>query len=166
MNKKALAFLLICTIVLLLSFIISFFIPMTNFIGNYPLTILTLLFFFFGVIGFGFISFIPHALLGLSLGSNKNALIFLYAAPIMLATYAGLKFGSVLLDDFNNKKYFLTEIKPIITFVIIAIVLSLVIELALPIIISGDLWPKDLFGMTISEGDSITDLFTELKSLQ
>ena len=135
------------------------------FLGFNTLTILTLLFFFFGAIGFGFISFIPHILLGLSFGSNKNALIFLYLAPIMLATYAGLKLGSALLDDFNNKKYFLTEIKPVITFIIIAIALSLVIELALPLIISGELWPKDLFGMTISQGDSITDLFSDLRAI-
>jgi hypothetical protein len=166
MDKKALALLLICTIALLMSFIISFFIPINNFIGYYPLTILTLLFFFFGAIGFGFVSFIPHILLGLSFGSNKNALIFIYLAPILLATYAGLKLASALLDDFNNKKYFLTEIKPIITFIIIAIALSLLIELTLPLIISGELWPKDLFEMNISQGESITDLFGELKSLQ
>lgn len=166
MDNKALAFLLICIIAFLLSFIISFFNPITNFIGHYPLTILTLLFFFFGAIGFGFISFIPHILLGLSLGSNKNALIFLYSAPIMIATYAGLKLGSVLLDDFNKKKYFLEELRPIITLIFIAIIISVAIEMALPIIISGQLWPEDLFGLNIEQGESITGLINELKALR
>jgi hypothetical protein len=162
-DKKALALLLACLIALLGSFIFGFLTPVETFLGNYPITILIIIFFFFGVIGFGFISFIPHLLLGFALGTKKNAILFLYLAPIVLATYAGLKLGSVLLDDFNKKKYFLEEGKSILIFLGIALIIAITIEFTLPIIIETQLWPDETLGMSIERPESLTESLEDLK---
>ena len=164
MNKKATAFLLICLITLLLSFVYSFFLPFNTFLGNYSITILTLIFFFFGALGFGFLSFIPHLFLGLAFGAKKNANLFVYLLPIILATYAGLSLGAILLDDLNNKKYFLKEIKPIISILFVAIILSIGIEMLLPMLINSGIIPTEVLGMKLNEGESSAGLFDELLS--
>ncbi|MDD4250958.1 MAG: hypothetical protein PHX27_02085 [Candidatus ainarchaeum sp.] len=163
MDKKALIFLVICLITLLSSYIISFLNPMPNFIGQYPLITIILICFFFGTIFFGFVSFIPHALIGLALGAKKNSIIFLYIIPIILATYAGLKLGSILFDDFNRKKYFLQEGKNILALLLGAIILALVIEIALPLILEMQLWPQDSFGMTLEKPENVTKALEVLK---
>ena len=166
MNKKAIAFLLICLITLLISFAYSFLYPINTFLGNYPITILTLAFFFFGALGFGFLSFIPHLFLGLAYGANKNANIFVYLLPLILATYAGLQLGAILLDDLNNKKYFIKEIQPIIAILFVAIIISISIEMLLPMLLNSGIIPTEVLGMKLNEGESSTGLFDELLSLK
>ncbi len=163
MDQKALALLLLSLISLLLTFAYTFLNPMYNPFGTNPLTILVIIFFIFGAVGFGFLSFIPHAILGLSLGSQKNSIIFIYIIPIVIATYAGLKLGSILLDDFMNKKYFLEEIKPIIIMFAIAIIIAISIEALMPYIMNTQFWPEDFFGMKITEGENLANIFEQLK---
>lgn len=162
MKAQVIALLIICFIALFSSFIYSFFYPTATTIINLPLTIITIIFFLFGIIGFGFLSFIPHIFLGLSLGASKNALIFLYIFPIAIATYAGIKLGYLAQKDFEKKEYFLSQTKKIIYFFAIAITLSLIIEIGQPIIFNMELWPKDLLGLNMKEGD-ITSVFDILK---
>jgi hypothetical protein len=167
MNKKVLALFLICVISLLISFLFSFFYPSINLFGEYPLTILTILFFIFGFLGFGLIAFIPHIILGISFGTMKNGLIMAYFPPLLLASYAGIKFGILLLDDFNKKKYFLSEIKPIIMMILIAIILALVIEVSLPIVLNESFWPTNFFGFSFDQNvGSSYSAFDELVNLR
>ncbi len=157
MDKKALALLLICLIALLGSFIYGFVSPVETFLGNYSIIILVLIFFFFGIIAFGFLSYIPHFLLGLGLGTQKNAIIFLYLIPIIMATYSGLKLGAILFDDFNRKKYFLKEGKNIITLIILAIIIAIAIEQLLPLIMEINIWPQDTLGMKLERPESVNE---------
>ncbi len=162
MRAQPLAILIISFIALFGSFIYSFFYPITTVFSTLPLTILTIVFFLFGIIAFGLFSFVPHLFLGLSLGADKNALIFFYFLPIAIATYAGVKLGFLIQRDFEVKEYFLEKTKPIIYLFIIAIVLSLIIETALPILLNMELWPKDLLGLNI-EGRNATNIFDIFK---
>lgn len=154
MRAQPLALLIICFIALFSSFIYSFFYPTVSPFINLPLTIITIIFFLFGVIGFGFLSFLPHIFLGLNLGATKNALIFLYLLPISIATYAGIKFGFLIQQDFEKKEYFLDKSKIIVYLIIFAILISLAIEFLQPIIFNLDIWPKDLLGLNIQETDT------------
>jgi len=163
MDLRALAFLFLCLIALLISFACSFFYPIPTFFSEVPFTLLTIGFFLFSALLFGYLSFVPGILMGLSLGAQKNAAILLYLPPIFFATYAGTLLGSALMNDFKVKEYFLGRGKTVLLLLIIAIILALVIELSLPTLI--ELWPKDLFGMNIQKGANITDALSGLKSL-
>ena len=163
MEIKPIAFLLISLICLLLALAYSFFYPAPNFLGTVPFVLVVLAFFFFGVLAFGYLAFIPHIFYGLALGANKNAAIFLFFIPIVLATYAGTTLGSALEKDFKVKKYFLADGKKVLILLIIAIVLAIAAELALPTIIS--MWPSDLFGLSIKQNEGISDLINNLSGL-
>jgi len=165
MEKKTLALLLISLVALLASFALSFLQPMNNTFVGLPLTVLVLAFFLFGVVGFGFLSFVPHIFLGLAMGAQKNATIFIFLAPIILATFAGIKLGTSLLDDMQIKKYFLEEWKTILLPLVIALALAITIEFTLPIIIQMQLWPEDLLGMNMQEGTNVYGLLQELKAI-
>jgi len=155
-DAKSISFFLISMIALLCSFSYSFFFPMDTFFGGIPLTLSIMSFFFMGATLFGVLAFLPHIFFGLSMGAQRNAAIFIYLVPIVLATYAGTKLGSALWDDFNAKKYFLGEGKRVLLFLFLAIVLSLIIEVALPMVIN--LWPQDYFGMNLKEGVNIIQI--------
>jgi len=165
MDKKPLALLLICLIVLFTSFLYSVFNPTQNFFSSLPLTIIVLIAFIFGILFFGLISFVPHIFLGLSLGAQKNAVIFIYFFPVMIATYAGVKLGSALIDDFNKKSYFLGKGKSVLILLIVAIVIAIAIEYALPLISTLDLWPKDLFGLSIEKQETVFAALEKLREL-
>lgn len=163
MRAQPLALLIICFIALFSSFIYSFFYPTISPFNTIPLTIITISFFLFGVIGFGFLSFLPHIFLGLNLGANKNALIFLYLLPISIATYAGIKLGFLIQQDFEKKEYFIEKSKIIVYLIVFAILISLTIEFLQPIIFNLDIWPKDLLGLNIEDSDATTmfDIFRQ-----
>ncbi len=162
MKAQPLALLILCFIALLASFIYSFFYPIVTPFNSFPLTLITIIFFLFGIIAFGFFSFVPHIFLGLSLGAEKNALIFVYLIPIFIATYAGLKLGYLIQQDFEIKEYFLEKSKKIVYLLILAIIISLVIEAILPIILNMDIWPKDLMGLNI-DGKNAGNMFDLIK---
>ena len=113
---------------------------------------------------YGYFAFIPHVFFGLAQGSTRNAAIFIYLFPIIIATYAGIKFGNALMDDLLNKKYFLTEGKSIIILFAIALVSGIAIELFMPTIIEL-LWIEDYWGMQMSGNGNTTDLIGKLTSL-
>lgn len=159
MKARALALLIISFIALFASFAYSIFMPTYTLFTIYPLTIMTLIFFLFGIIGFGYLVFLPHIYLGLPMGAEKNALIFVYFLPIALATYAGIKIGQSIEEDFKIKEYLTKkENKNIIYTFIIAIVSSIFIEASLPILFNMELWPKDLLGLNI-EGKNAENIF-------
>ena len=113
---------------------------------------------------YGYFAFIPHVFFGLALGSQRNAAIFVYLLPIILATYAGIKFGSALMDDLLNKKYFLTEGKSILILLTLAIVSAVAIELFMPTIIEM-IWIEDYYGLQMTDSGSTGDLIGQLTSL-
>jgi len=162
MKAQPLALLILCFITLFACFIYSFFYPIVTPLNTFPLTLITILFFLFGIIAFGFFSFVPHAFLGLSLGAEKNALIFVYLIPIFIATYAGIKLGYLIWQDFEVKEYFLENSKKLIYLFLLAIVISIIIETALPLILNMDLWPKDMLGLNLN-GKNAQNMFDLLK---
>jgi len=113
---------------------------------------------------YGYFAFIPHIFFGLALGSEKNAAIFIYFAPIAIATYAGIKFGTALMDDLLNKKYFLKEGKSILILLIIALVMGMAIELFMPALVEM-LWIEDYWGMQMKDNGTIANLIGDLTSL-
>jgi hypothetical protein len=164
MDKKAVMLMVVCLIALFGSFLFAMFNPSGTMFLILPLTIMIIVFFFFGVIGFGFASFVPYVLLGLAMGTQKNAVLFLYLIPILIATYAGLKLGSTLLDDFRRKIYFTEHWKIIVSLLITAIIIAVAIELALPMLEGLQLWPADLFGMEFNQ-TNVKDIFSYLEQI-
>jgi hypothetical protein len=164
MEVKILGLFLASLIALLISFGIGFFFPIHNFFSVVPISLAVVGFFLFGAAMYGYFAFIPHIFFGLAHGSTKNAAIFIYLLPVILATYAGIKFGSALMDDLQNKKYFLTEGKSIIILFTLAIISGIAIELFMPTIIDM-LWVEDYWGMQMSGSGNTTDLISELTSL-
>ncbi len=120
-------------------------------------------YFLAGVAFFGYFAFIPSIFLGLQLGAEKNAAIFLYVIPLILATYAGTKLGFVLQDDFLNKKNYMEHVKIIAIIFIFAIILALAIEMSLPTIL--EYWPKDFLGMNVTQGKSVGNLIGDISGL-
>jgi hypothetical protein len=164
MEVKTLGLFLLSLIMLFIAFGIGFFIPLYNFYIIVPIPLAVIGFFLFGAAMYGYFSFIPHIFYGIGLGSNRNAAIFIYLLPIVLATYAGIKFGNALMDDLLNKKYFLNEGKTIIILLAIALLSAVAIELFMPTIIDI-LWVEDYWGMNMSDSGNTTDLIGELTSL-
>ena len=164
MEVKTIALFLVSLIALLISFGIGFFYPLNNFFSFVPISLGVVGFFLFGAAMYGYFAFIPHIFFGLAHGSTKNAAIFVYLLPIILATYAGIKFGNALMDDLLNKKYFLTEGKSILILFAIALVSGIAIELFMPTIIDM-LWIEDYWGMQMSGSGNTTDLISDLTAL-
>ena len=166
MQLKPIAFFLASIIALLLSFTFAFFFPLPNLFSAIPISLLVIGFFLMGFSMFGFFSFIPHIFFGLALGSEKNASIFIYLAPILLATYAGTKMAGALLDDINLKKYFLEEGKTVLILLISAIALALLIEFSLPLLLEMNIIPTDIWGMNVKEGEQVTSMIDQLIKLR
>lgn len=120
-------------------------------------------FFLAGIVFFGYFAFIPSIFLGLQLGGEKNAAIFLYIIPLILATYAGAKFGFILQDDFFRKKNYLDHVKMIMGIFVVAVILALLIEISLPTIL--EFWPKDFLGMSVTQGKSVGSLIGDISKL-
>ena len=164
MEVKTLGLFLVSLIALFIAFGIGFFFPLNNFFSIVPISLAVIGFFLFGAAMYGYFAFIPHVFFGLALGSQRNAAIFVYLLPIILATYAGIKFGSALMDDLLNKKYFLTEGKTIIILLAFAMISAVAIELFLPTLIEI-LWIEDYWGLQMTDSGSTSDLIGQLTSL-
>lgn len=160
LEKKSTIVFLICLVALLGSFAYATLYNYEGYLLDMPLTIAVIGFFLAGTVFFGTLAFLPHLLYGLTLGYQKNAAIILYFFPIAIATYAGVRLGFLLMDDFKKKKYFLEEFQSIIMMLGVAIILSIVIEISLPVIIS--IWPQDMWGLELKEGKNIGGLIEEL----
>ena len=160
MEKKPLAFLLVSLIALFATFLYSFFNPFPTFFSQLPFALLIIGFFLFGTLAFGYLSFVPHIFLGLAMGAEKNAILFVYLVPIIIATYAGAMLGAALGKDFNRKKYFLGDGKKVLTLLIVAIILTIAIDLALPYVIQY--WPQDIMGLSIKPGGDVWSLISNL----
>jgi hypothetical protein len=165
MEIKAIALFLISLIALFASFAYSFFYPIDNFFSAVPITLLVLGFFLMGTALYGILAFVPHVFFGLTMGTQKNALIFIYIFPILIATYAGILLGTSLMDDFNLKKYFLKDGKKVLFLLATAIIMAFAIEVLLPIALTTKLWPEDIFGLHTTEGKSFTGVLSELTKM-
>ncbi|VVB75607.1 Uncharacterised protein [uncultured archaeon] len=150
MEVKPLMMLLIAMSCLLGGFVYSYFTPSPNFFAEIPFTGVTIAAFLAGTIFFGYLAFIPMLLFGFQLGADKNAAIFLYFIPSLIATYAGTKLGFALQADFFKKRNAMKDMKIIILLLIGAVALALVVEMSLPMIIN--FWPKEYFGLSVVEG--------------
>ncbi|MBT7241240.1 MAG: hypothetical protein HN878_02005 [Candidatus Diapherotrites archaeon] len=164
MEVKTIALFLVSLIALFIAFGVGFFFPLNNFFSFVPISLAIIGFFLFGAAMYGYFAFIPHVFFGLALGSERNAAIFVFLAPIAIATYAGVKFGNALMDDLLNKKYFLKEGKNILILLIIALVLGIAIELFMPTIIDI-IWMDDYWGMQMKDNGTVGDFIGELTSL-
>ncbi len=162
MDVRALALTLVALTALFGSFVFGFTYPTPNFFSEIAFPLLAINFFLFGAIFFGYFAFIPHIIFGLSLGTQKNAAIFLYLIPLIVATYAGTKLGSSIDKDFAKKKYLINDLKAIVAMLIVAIILALVAEMALPYIIQY--WPQDLMGLNIKETQDIWGMISSIKT--
>ncbi|MDD3159879.1 MAG: hypothetical protein PHQ98_02850 [Candidatus ainarchaeum sp.] len=140
MDFKKIMILFFSLSILFISFIIAFFLFNENQIifnfSTLPLTFITLAFFIFGIVAFGYLSFIPSILIGVSFGSQKNILLLLYLVPITLASFAGISLGQNLKNDFDKKDVFFKNWKSILILIIIALIISISIDLFLPTIIN------------------------------
>jgi hypothetical protein len=163
MEKKPLALVLMMLIAILTAFTFSYLDPTTTVFGEVPLTITVLAFFLAGTIYFGYFAFIPGILFGLDLGATKNAAIFLYIFPLIIATYAGTLFGFVTEEDFKKKKNLTTELKTTVILLVISIILALIIEMGIPML--TEMWPKDFFGMNLIEGKTIGGMIGDVSKL-
>lgn len=127
-----------------------------------PISIMVFGVFLAGVVFFGYLAFVPCIFFGMQLGITKNAAIFLYLLPMILALYAGTKLGFSLKDDFNQKKVFLNIGKKVLLYIIFATLLAILFEFIFPII--AQYWPQNLFGMDMARGRTISDLLKDLSS--
>jgi hypothetical protein len=162
MDKKALGLTLLTVIFLLLGFAFSYFFQIQTPLAETPFTAIVIGFFLAGTIYFGYLTFIPGLIFGLQLGAEKNAAIFLYLIPIIIATYAGTKLGSSLQEDFLKKKSFLEDIQIIILILFLGVLLALMIEAALPALM--EVWPKDFLGMNVTQGKGIAGMIDSISS--
>jgi len=151
-------------ILMFLAFIYSFFAPAANFLAGTPITFLSLGFFMFGMLGFGYLLPILSILYGLAMGANRDASIFIFLIPIALSAYAGAILGSALKEDFEIKKYFLEEGQVVATLLAVALIMAFAIEVAYPLFIEN--LPTDLFGFTFKEGTTATSMMDRLISLR
>jgi hypothetical protein len=166
MDSKVVSMVAFTFLGLLAAFTYSYFYPTTFIFGaesQIPLSILIILNFFFGVIFFGYLAFIPALIIGLQLGAQKNALIFLYIFPLLISTYAGTKLGFMLENDFWGKKDYLKVIKTVIGILIIALIIAILIENLVPLII--EYWPNNT-GFNVQENQSVMDLFNQIYDLK
>jgi hypothetical protein len=150
-------------ILLLLGFVYSYFFPLPNVFQEIPLTGVVSGFFLAGTIFFGYLAFIPAIFFGLQLGADRNAAIFLYIIPSLIATYAGTKIGFALQRDFMKKKNFMDVMKISLQLFIMAIILALIMETITPYIM--EIWPKDLFGLNVVKGKSAFSLIGDISKL-
>lgn len=149
---------------LLGGFAYSYTTPAPNFFAEIPFTGVTIAAFLAGTIFFGYLAFIPMLLFGFQLGADKNAAVFLYFIPLLIATYAGTKMGFALQADFMKKRNVIKDMKIIIFLIVIAVAIALVVELSLPTII--ELWPKEIFGLSVVEGkNNAIGLIEEISKL-
>jgi len=163
MDKKPLAATMFVMLAFLSGFAYSYFEPTVFFdFGRVPLTILVGIHFIFGTVFFGFFAFIPSLLLGLQMGAEKNAAMFMYIIPLALASYAGTKIGFSALEDFLEEKNISLHMKKIFTILIVAVVLSIVIEQILPWLI--ELWPAGT-GLDMRQGKTALELLDELRRI-
>lgn len=160
METKPLAMVMIMVICLLAGFAYSYFNPMQTFFFDVPFTGVAIGFFLAGIVFFGYLAFLPAIFFGLQLGADKNAAIFLYIIPLVLATYAGAKLGFALQEDYAKKRNFIADGKKILIMVAVFALLAIAIELALPILM--ELWPKDLFGLNVVQGKNVLGLIAEI----
>ncbi|MCX6803867.1 MAG: hypothetical protein NTY48_04840 [Candidatus Diapherotrites archaeon] len=124
---------------ILLGFAVSYLNPMPNEFAQIPFIMVLMGLFLAGIVFFGCLSIIPALFFGFEMGAEKNAAIFLY-----------------LVNAF-------AQWKMILTFLIIALIMATVIEMALPHIIQ--LWPKDFLGLNITEGKTVTSLIGDIAKL-
>ncbi len=164
MEQKPLAIILTSLIAMFLAFIYSFYMPTANFLVGTPLIFLTLGFFMFGVLAFGYTLPLLSAFYGLAMGANEDASIFIFMIPLTIAAYAGVLLGSSLEDDFKVRSYFLKNGRQVATLAVIAIVLAVAIEYAYPLFINS--LPQDLFGFTFKEGVTTASAMDQLISLK
>ena len=162
-EKKPLALLLVSVILLLACFAVSYAYPIPTFFAGTPFTVIIICAFLSGAIFFGYLSFIQSIFFGLELGAEKNAAIFLYIIPLLIAIYAGTKLGFALEEDFTKKRNFILDIKKIFALLLAAIILALIVELLLPTIIQ--LWPKDFLGMNMGQEKGIAGLINDIAKL-
>jgi len=156
--------LLIAMICLLGGFTYSYFTPSPNFFVEIPFTGVTIAAFLAGTIFFGYLAFIPMLLFGFQLGADKNAAIFLYFIPSLIATYAGTKMGFALQADFLKKRNVMFDMKIIIFLIIVAVALAFIVEISLPMII--EYWPKEALGLSVVEGkNNLFGLMEQLSKL-
>jgi hypothetical protein len=166
MDEKPLSMTIFALLGMLAAFAYSFFYPTTllfNVQNQIPLSILVIMNFLFGTVFFGYIAFIPSMLLGLQLGAQKNAAVLLYLFPLVISTYAGSKMGFALEADFWNKKNFLKLVRTITLILIVAIVIAIIIELAMPFLI--EFWPKDT-GLSMQQGETVMQMLQELNKFK
>lgn len=163
MEVKEMYLLLIAIIALLAGFSYSYFVPTPVELGGVPFFAMAAGFFLAGTIFFGYFSFLPLLFFGLQMGAQRNAAIFLYLIPSILAAYAGIKLGLLLADDFKRKKIFLEQGKTILALVIIALVLAIAIEQSIPYIMQ--FWPNDFLGMNVESGNTVVGLIGQLTGM-
>jgi len=163
MDLKALALTMVSLIVLLSAFAYAYFNPTITIFAELPFTVMIIGYFLCGIAFFGYFAFLPAIFLGLQLGTEKNAALFLYILPTIIATYAGTKLGFALQEDFNKKNNFMTVGKKILILFIIAIILALAIELTLPSIV--EYWPKDFLGLNVVEGKNFAGIIGDVSKL-
>lgn len=162
MGYRATYLVLLSIIALLIGFAYSYFIPTTVGMEGVPFSAMTAGFFICGTIFFGYASFIPMLLFGLQTGAERNAAIFLYIIPSILATYAGTKLGVLLQDDFNKKQNFFEQGKKILLFIVIAVLIAIIVEQALPYIM--EFWPKDFLGLNLNRGTTVSNIIEQLNT--
>lgn len=166
MDEKSVSMAIFTLFGLLAAFAYSYFYPTTLLFGvesQIPISLLTIINFLFGAIFFGYAAFIPALLIGLQLGAQKNAAIFLYIFPLLISTYAGVKLGFALESDFWGKKNYLNVIKIITTILVISLVIAVLIELILPFLVQ--FWPADT-GLTVQESQTVMGLLNELNQFK
>ncbi len=150
MDNRVLTFVLISIIAFLSGFAASYLFPIQTPFVDVPFSVLAIGLILGGAAFFGYLGFIPALLLGLQLGAEKNAAVFIYIAPVILAIYAGTYIGVLINKDFERKEIFAKKAKNIIVIVAIALVISFAVEMAVPYTV--EYWPKDYLGMSVGGG--------------
>jgi len=150
MNKKILALVLIATIAFLIGFVASYNYQIQTPFVDVPFTVLAIGLILGGAVFFGYLGFIPALLLGLQLGAEKNAAVFIYFVPIILAIYAGAYLGVLINKDFERKEVFIKKSKNIVALVAITLVAAFIVETAVPYMV--EYWPIDYMGLNVGGG--------------
>ena len=163
MEIKPMILTLFSIVALLGCFVYSYFVPTSALLMQMPFMVMVLACFICGIIFFGYLAFVPMILFGLQLGTEKNAAIFLYLAPMVIATYAGTKLGFALWEDFNKKRNFLKDWKTILVLIVIAVILAIAIEQVLPYIL--EFWPQNFMGLNVIKGQTTTGVLNEVTKL-
>jgi hypothetical protein len=143
MDLRALTIVIISGICLILG---AFFpiVTVPNGIFDFSPIILTVVFFFFSVIFFGVLGFIPYFFLGIFIGPLSFLWMALNLPALLLATYAGSKLGQSIFWDFFRREYFTEKMRSAFVLFALAILLAVFVEFGIPIILGFP--PQDLFG--------------------